>query len=68
MVGGRGFVMVSRHFGPRHLGISAGAEVSGHRHFGTSAELSEHIGTSDEMSYGHFITKEDTVTLWDDCH
>jgi len=29
------------------------------RHFGTSAELSGHIGTSAEVSYGHFGTKED---------
>jgi len=50
---------VSRHFGPwtlqthpRHFGT--GVEVS-------SAELSGHIGTSAEMSYGHLSTKEDTL-------
>jgi len=30
------------------------------RHFSTSAEVSGHIGTSAEVSYGHFGTKEDT--------
>jgi len=35
-------------------------DTSDPRHFGTSAELSGHIHTSAEVSYGHFGAKKDT--------
>ena len=43
---------------PRRFGTSAEVFV---RHLGTSAELSGHIGTGVEVSYGYFGTKEDTL-------